>query len=67
MYKFSFMLYSAFVAGTISGCGEDQPNSPAQPGGLNGGFGKETADKMKKANSSFDSKKAKQAQARKAK
>ena len=35
MYRFRLMLFSAFVAGMISGCGEDQPNAPAQPGEVN--------------------------------
>jgi hypothetical protein len=59
MYRFRLMISTAFVAGMISGCGEDQPNAPAQPNEVNADFAKKTADMMKAANSSIDPKKAK--------
>ncbi len=40
-----------------TGCGEDQPNAPAQPKDLTPDFGKSTADMMKNANSGMDPKK----------
>jgi hypothetical protein len=67
MYRFRVMLLSALVAGMISGCGEDQPNAPAQPAELNADFAKKTADMMKSANSGMDAAKTKQAPARAAK
>ncbi len=63
MYRFRLMLLSACVAGMISGCGEDQPNAPAQPGEVNVDFAKKTADMMKNANSGMDPKKSKPAPA----
>jgi hypothetical protein len=59
MYRFRLMLLSVFVAGMISGCGEDQPNAPAQPGEVTVDFAKKTAEMMKNANSSIDPAKAK--------
>jgi hypothetical protein len=53
------MLITAFVIGMISGCGEDQPNAPAQPGEVNADFAKKTVDMMKEANAAIDPKKAK--------
>jgi hypothetical protein len=61
MNRFRLMLVTAFVAGMISGCGEDQPNAPAQPSEVNADFGKKTADMMKNANSGIDPKNAKPA------
>ena len=60
MYRFRLLLLSTFVAGMILGCGEDQPNAPAQTSDLNADFVKKTTDMMKDANSSIDPKKAKQ-------
>jgi len=57
MNRFRLMVFSAFVAaGMISGCGEDQPNAPAQPAEVNVDFAKKTADMMKNANSGMDPK-----------
>jgi hypothetical protein len=63
MYRFRVMLLSGLMAGMTSGCGEDQPNAPAQPGDLNADFAKKTADMMKSANSGIDPKIAKKAPA----
>jgi hypothetical protein len=65
MYRFRVMVLSALMAGMISGCGEDQPNAPAQPGEVNADFAKKTADMMKSANSGINPKNAKQAPAAK--
>jgi hypothetical protein len=59
MYRFRLMLLTAFVTGMIAGCGENQPNSPAQPSEVTADFAKSTADRMKAANASIDPKKAK--------
>jgi hypothetical protein len=42
-----------------SGCGENQPNTPAQPEEVNADFAKKTADMMKDANKGMDLKSAK--------
>jgi hypothetical protein len=52
---------SGILAGLISGCGEDQPNKPAQPNEVTPDFAKNTADMMKKANTGMDPKAAKAA------
>jgi hypothetical protein len=52
------MALTALLAGLVAGCGEDQPNSPAQPDEANAEFIKKTADRLKEANSSMDPKKA---------
>jgi hypothetical protein len=54
-----FALLTAFVAGIISGCGEDQPNS-ARPEQVNTEFATNSADMMRKANTGMDPKQAKQ-------
>ena len=59
MYRFCLMLFTVFAIGMISGCGEDQPNAPAQPNEVNADFAKKTADMMKSANSGMDPKNAK--------
>lgn len=42
-----------------AGCGEDQPNKPAQPEDVSSAdFAKKTADMMKDANTGMDPKKA---------
>jgi hypothetical protein len=48
-----------FLAGLISGCGEGQPNAPAQPTDLGKDFGQKSQDMMKNANSGMDLKGAK--------
>jgi len=67
MYRFRLTLFTAIVTGMASGCGEGQPNSPAQPDQVTPDFAKATSDRMKAANTGMDPKKAKQSPAPSAK
>jgi hypothetical protein len=51
MPRLRFALATAFLAGILAGCGEDQPNAPAKPADLTPDFGTKSADMMKAANS----------------
>ncbi len=57
MRRLSFAIAAGFLGCLFSGCGEDQPNTPAQPTDLNADFAKKTADMMKDANAGMDLKK----------
>jgi hypothetical protein len=59
MKRLRYAVLTAFLAGLISGCGENQPNEPAKPSDLGADFAKKTADQMKAANSGMDLKAAK--------
>jgi hypothetical protein len=52
-------LAAVFLASTLGGCGENQPNSPAKPEDQSPDFGRQTGDMMKSANSGMDPKKLK--------
>jgi len=54
MHRFRVALASALLLGSISGCGQSQPNPPAQPGELTSEFAQKTADQMKAANPGMD-------------
>jgi hypothetical protein len=58
MHRLRFAVFTAFVAGVISGCGEDQPNAAAQPNEVNADFAKKSVDMMKSANAGMDPKAA---------
>jgi hypothetical protein len=51
-------LLAGFLAGLIPGCGEEQPNRPAQPDEANADFARKSADMRRDANSGMDPKKA---------
>jgi hypothetical protein len=55
---FGLALGLAFLGVGITGCGEDQPNAPAQESELTPDFAKKTADQMKAANTGMDLKNA---------
>lgn len=59
MRRLSLAVATGFLACVFSGCGEDQPNAPAQPSEVNADFAKKTADMMKDANKGMDIKGAK--------
>jgi len=59
MRRLSLAIAVAFLGCLCSGCGEDQPNAPAQPTEVNADFAKKTADMMKDANKGMDIKAAK--------
>ncbi len=59
MNRLRCAVFAGFLAGLISGCGEDQPNQPAQE--MTPEVAKTSADMMKNANSGMDPKKAKEA------
>jgi hypothetical protein len=59
MYRLRCALLAGFLASLIAGCGEDQPNRPAQPNEVNADFARKSADMMKAANTGMDPKKAK--------
>jgi hypothetical protein len=61
MNRLRGLALAAILGGVLSGCGEDQPNSPAKPADLGEDFAKKTADQMKNANSGMDLKAAKEA------
>ncbi len=54
MKRFRFVVFTAFLAGILSGCGEDQPNQPAKPSDLGADFGNSAQDQMKAANAGMD-------------
>ena len=56
MRRLSLAMAVALFGCVLSGCGEDQPNAPAQPSEVNADFAKKTADMMKDANSGMDPK-----------
>jgi hypothetical protein len=58
MNRLRSAVLAGFLAGLIPGCGEDQPNRPAQPDEVTADFGKKSADMMKAANAGMDPKKA---------
>jgi len=47
---------AGFLGCILSGCGEGQPNAPAEPSEVNADFAKKTADMMKAANTGMDPK-----------
>ncbi len=51
MNRFRAFALAVVLAGLLPGCGEDQPNEPAQQKDLGENFAKKTADMMKNANS----------------
>ncbi len=59
MRRLSLAIAAAFLGCGFSGCGEDQPNAPAQPAEVTADFAKKTADMMKAANTGMDPKAAK--------
>jgi len=61
MDRLRFALATALLVGSISGCGQDQPNPPAQPSDLTSDFAQKTADQMKAANTGMDPKQARPA------
>ena len=57
MRRLQYVVGTALLAGVFSGCGEDQPNAPAQPSEVNTKeFVNKTTDMMKAANSGMDPK-----------
>ena len=56
MHRLQCVVGTALLAGILSGCGEDQPNAPAQPNEVNQEFVSKTADMMKSANTGMDPK-----------
>jgi hypothetical protein len=56
MNRLRCAVLAGFLAGLLAGCGEEQPNTPAQPGEVNADFAKKTADMMKAANTGMDKK-----------
>jgi len=58
MHRFRFAFAAALLLGSISGCGQDQPNPSAQPGDLTSEFAQKTADQMKAANTGMNPKQA---------
>lgn len=65
MNRMRALAVAAILAGALPGCGEDQPNQPAEEKDLGAEFGKNTADMMKSANSGMDLKGAQKTNARK--
>jgi hypothetical protein len=61
MNRLRLTLLTAFLAGVVSGCSEDQPNTSTPPSEAGPEFAKKTADMMKNANTGMDFKKAKAA------
>jgi len=59
MRRLSLAIAAALLGCIISGCGEDQPNAPAQQSELTPDFAAKTADMMKNANTGMDPKAAK--------
>jgi hypothetical protein len=49
---------AGILAGFVSGCGEDQPNHPAQANEVTADFAKSAADMMKNANAGIPDPKA---------
>jgi hypothetical protein len=50
MSRLRGVVVMAILSGVIAGCGEDQPNTPAQPTELGPDFAKKSQDMMKEAN-----------------
>ncbi len=65
MNRLRALAVAAVLAGAVPGCGEDQPNKPAEEKDLGADFAKNTADMMKNANSGMDLKGAQKANANK--
>jgi hypothetical protein len=63
MNRLRLTLVTAFLAGVVSGCSENQPNAPTPASETGPEFAKNTADMMKNANTGMDLKKAKAAAA----
>ena len=61
MNRMRHAVIAGILAGFVTGCSEDQPNHPAQPGEVTADFAKNSADMMKNANAGMDPKKAKEA------
>jgi hypothetical protein len=61
MNRLRSLALAAILGGVLSGCGEDQPNTPAKPADLGDNFAKDSQDKMKEANSGMNLKAAKDA------
>ncbi|MGO9466767.1 MAG: hypothetical protein ACLQIB_24840 [Isosphaeraceae bacterium] len=59
MRRLSLAIAALFLGCIFSGCGEDQPNAPAQPAEVNTDFVKKTTDMMKDANKGMDIKSGK--------
>lgn len=63
MRRLQYVVGIAFLAGLCSGCGEDQPNAPAQPNEVKSKeFVTKTVDMMKAANTGMDPKTLKKMQ-----
>ncbi len=56
MRRLSLAMAVALLGCVFSGCGENQPNAPAQPSEVNADFAKKTADMMKDANTGMNPK-----------
>ena len=56
MRRLQCVVWTALLAGVFAGCGDDQPNAPAQPNEVNQEFVSKTADMMKSANTGMDPK-----------
>jgi hypothetical protein len=63
MKRFRGAFAVAFLAGLLTGCGEDQPNQPASGSDLTPDFAAKSADMMKSANAGMNPKAAKSANA----
>lgn len=61
MNRLRALAVAAILAGALPGCGENQPNQPAEEKDLGADFGKNAADMMKNANSGMDLKAAQKA------
>ena len=65
MRRLQYVVGTALLAGVFSGCGEDQPNAPAQPSEVNTKeFISKTTDMMKAANTGMDPKMLNKGQSR---
>jgi hypothetical protein len=56
MRRLSLAIAITVLGCVFSGCGEDQPNAPAQQSDLNPDFAKKTADMMNNTNTGMDPK-----------
>jgi len=56
MRRLTLAIAALLLSCAFSGCGESQPNAPAEPTEVNADFAKKTADMMKDANTGMDPK-----------
>ena len=61
MNRMRYALVAGILGAFIAGCGEDQPNRPAQGDEVNKDFAQQSVDMMRKANAGMDPKQAKAA------